>query len=541
MILTLLVTAGALAATPQGPVLPPTAAAQVAGLLHLEVPLEGAQLSAKIERDRVLVSGERGGEVVLAVTLVHPEAAAAKAAALRSEAFALVLEPGPAPEALVSALKARLEARAAAHRLGWVVPEVGGPPARASESATPDAEMQRLHEAFESARHRLAIGEPERAREALAALGEDFPEPGFQLSAALLWQRAGAPDKARGLAEPLREHEDAVTRALARMLLGEGVDAAFVAERACSFVQLARAQRELERGSEAAALLDRVVAADPGCRVGWEELAATRLALGEIDAAGRAVDEGLRRFPESAGLGFAKGSVLHARGEFGAAAQAVEAAIRSRPGPPRDLSVLLSMLVRDVDRRAAHVARLEAAVERDPEDLVSRFLLGVLHHYENRFELSNQLLRPLDGPALADEQRLQIYLAMNDFNLGDAEGALKRLDKAAQAAAPDPDVYYCRAEILRDTRRRAALKDLKRYMSLSDGQVLANPEKQERVAKMLRVLEACVAEGTEVCEGPWEHPRLRHHGGSYAWMYIAGALGVLALALLIRLGRRRRA
>ena len=107
--------------------------------------------------------------------------------------------------------------------------------------------------------------------------------------------------------------------------------------------------------------------------------------------------------------------------------------------------------------------------------------------------------------------RLHIYLAMNDFNQGGVEAAMERLNRISTRPIPDPDIFYCRAEILRDTNRKQAIEDLGRYMAPTGVNILANPEKERRVDKMIELLETCEREGTKTCEGPWEHPRFREH------------------------------
>ena len=74
---------------------------------------------------------------------------------------------------------------------------------------------------------------------------------------------------------------------------------------------------------------------------------------------------------------------------------------------------------------------------------------------------------------------------------------------------PDPDVFYCRAEILRDTRRQQARTDLARYDAMSKGSHMSNPEKNARVGQMIKDLDGCLKTNPAVCESLWEHPRLR--------------------------------
>ncbi|MDP6946289.1 MAG: hypothetical protein QF464_19225, partial [Myxococcota bacterium] len=105
------------------------------------------------------------------------------------------------------------------------------------------------------------------------------------------------------------------------------------------------------------------------------------------------------------------------------------------------------------------------------------------------------------------EPRLYVYRAMNAFNLEDTATARALLEEGIKLQIVDPDVFYCRAEITRDTERDLALSDLERYLTLTGRSQFENPRKRQRVVVMRDALVACKAAGTAVCEGPWEHPR----------------------------------
>ena len=120
-----------------------------------------------------------------------------------------------------------------------------------------------------------------------------------------------------------------------------------------------------------------------------------------------------------------------------------------------------------------------------------------------------------------------------------AQGRSALLDQAAALPVVDPDVYYCRAEITRDTERELAISDLERYLALTDGTPHASDSKQARVREMLAELVACHEKGDPRCGGPWEHPRRPW------WHPERGFLEPLVLGLILlgwmlwRLGRRR--
>ena len=88
-------------------VLTERAAETVQQLLRLSEPLgPDAPLDARIEKDRVVVTAGPEGAPLLAVTLVHEDAAPEDAP--RAAGLAILMTPGPAPETLVAALRARM-------------------------------------------------------------------------------------------------------------------------------------------------------------------------------------------------------------------------------------------------------------------------------------------------------------------------------------------------------------------------------------------------------------------------------------------------
>ncbi len=204
-------------------------------------------------------------------------------------------------------------------------------------------------------------------------------------------------------------------------------------------------------------------------------------------------------------------------------------------------------------------ARLLQEYRDDPEALLSGFLGGILLHYDQQFEASTQVLTTLVG-RVRGQPRLYIYLAMNAFNLLQPGRALALLEDAAREApeAGDPDVHYCRAEILRWHDPPAALRELDYYLALTAGSPTAGDHKRRRVQTMRDALDVCVASGADApCDGPWEHPRgyertlhdLRglgattdtSGGGPTSLQLIASlAVGLVLLGLAWLFARRRR-
>ena len=206
------------------------------------------------------------------------------------------------------------------------------------------------------------------------------------------------------------------------------------------------------------------------------------------------------------------------------------------------LRELTAPLIDDDDRWDAHSRRFRDRLSRDPTDVLARYGLGLIHHYRDQFAESNEFLRPLE-PIVPDMMRLHVYLAMNDFNLGDREAALARLNAADQAGAEDPDIWYCRAEIVRDTDRSQAIADLEHYQSVSAQHRSFLPTgKHERVRSLLASLRHCVENEIAECDGRWEHPRAEYRNRELirSVKIVVSVLTVVSLTVLAGLVLRRR-
>ncbi len=200
-------------------------------------------------------------------------------------------------------------------------------------------------------------------------------------------------------------------------------------------------------------------------------------------------------------------------------------------------AAVLAHLGGDPAARQAEERRLRTVLARTPGSPVARYVVGVLRHYEADFEESDRLLLPLAKSVGGD--RLAVYLALNDFNQGRKEAALARLAAAMTPTADDPDVWYARAEILRDEDRKLAIADLTRYLRASGRSPFTSPEKRVRVRQLIAALEACERDGEARCAGPWEHPRAAVGEGPPTWLWPA-AIGLLLL-LIAGWWRRRKA
>ncbi|MCB9740991.1 MAG: hypothetical protein H6747_17120 [Deltaproteobacteria bacterium] len=523
------------------PVLPPSAATQVTALLALDRPLaDGTALAAQIEKAQVVVRAGDAASPRLLVRLVHPDAA--PAGAFRVGSVALVAEPGPASEADLAELRARLEAGGGA--LGWVIPLATAKPQPPKDFA---AEERALHAAIDASA--IALGHKDKAA-ALQALREVSPpsRPEPRLAYAIALRNAG--DEAGAMAALRNLPADAApdVRAVAAWLRGEAADLdallAFWPERKvdCGAVAAAHSLHQLQAAELAAALAERIRSGHVDCVAAWVTELRARSDLPPAPAAEAAAAAALAAFPDDPMLLSAAAALSRRHRDWDHALARYEKVGAIQPPVPRVLGHLSNVVMHSGFDREAALQRYRARVAADPNDDVARFMAGVLLHYEDQYEASNEMLRPLVGRR-DGEDRLWIYMAMNDFNLGKREQALAVLNRIADGRLPDPDVYYCRAEILRDTDRARAAADLRLYLAGSMGSDRHHEVKEARVRRMLAALEECQRTNPAICESEWEHPRKEREAATRNRLLAAGAaaLGLLGAALWLWRRRRTRA
>ncbi|MGB0591664.1 MAG: hypothetical protein ACPGU1_18465 [Myxococcota bacterium] len=486
-------------------ILPPEAASAVSRAVDVQATPDRAGLlrSATLDGSTIRVEARRGETIIMAVTLVHPSTA--PEGAYTAAGVALTEAPGPIDAKALATLKRTL--KRAPGPVPWreIADEEPGiaPSALAEMTAT-----------LRQAQYLSAAGDHDDARAELGKLPATLP-PHVAVRVAVLWTQLDAPKAATvalsGLGSGATVHD-----AAAKAIQGTPIDAkalisSLSAADACRFTELAAALVALKRPKEAREVAELVLTRAPECQAAWESALHRRLEARDFKAGLTLATAAMDKFELSQatdGLLSTIASAHVAVESYVKAAELLEFVARRTPTDESVVRVLLSAMLRDADVRAAHTERLEAQHAAAPDDIISTFLLGIIYHYANRFDESTALLAPLE-PVLGHQGRLHIYLAMNDFNIGKVQPALERLDKAALRHDPDPDVFYCRAEILRDTRRKQARDDLARYESMSRGSHMSNPEKNARVGQMIKDLDGCLVANPAVCESLWEHPRLR--------------------------------
>ena len=543
----------------QSPVLPPTAARP----LQQAIELDGAKLARRYVLQEIRIDGTEAvvrfgrktdGESVLGVTLKHPSRSEGALATVG--AFSVHGKPGPVDLEALRALTQRLEGLAGDTM--WVTPVV----ATKEAAPRPREDTPRVQAARDGVRlalHALRIDDGEDAVRRLEALeGDDGLRTAAGLELAEAWWRAGQGERGTKAAKRWRgeagESVPAPARLRAQVLAGEELTTAQLTTALgegtdpCAGDRVAQALDAVGRRPDGHALIGALYAQRACLSAGLQQVSwwVREHRFAEADVLSKDLVE---RNPESDEAVGRRAQVLMAL------ARPVEAVALLEPVAWKDPeSGLLSSLlgaynrVEDETWQQQKRAELVARADGDPHDHVAAFFAGVLLHYGGQFEASTRRLEPL-LTSLDKQPRLFIYLGMNAFNLDRPAEGLALIERARSLEAPDPDVYYCRAEILRWSDPPAAHGDLTRYLAQTRGSPTSNARKRARVQEMADGLAACIEKGGPIpCPGPWEHP-YGHPANQPAtdpdapslepWLGAAAALIALVLACLV--WRRRRA
>ena len=495
-----------------------TASGQLSQRLStLEKPLGGAlqlqAISVKQRSIEVRFGAEATSPTLFHVSLVHPSVASDQAR--RFPHVAIEPVPGPASEAMVAALAARLET--AFNPPLWTQtrekviekpPEAANadvaqskrpiPSAATSDRSVPMRKILQLLQMGDEA-DALALLEAARARNDLRA--HDRAEIG------VLYAKLGKQEIANELVSGLVQ---APLNYIADVVRGRQPQPAQVVEsvgdkNACQAVMVADAYMTLGRTAEAEALLGVVQENDPACVKG-------HLSLGQLYLNERRAQEAIRLLtparsanPEDPSLTLMLAHAYRHIGNLDQAVRLVEEAVHNGKGRDDHVRLLITMYLQQQEERE-RIDEWRERSQASPDDPIPKMMVGILLHYRDEFAESEAWLKPVEE-IFSFNPRYQVYRAMNAYNLGDAQLARDILDRAANFKVIDPDVFYCRGELLRDTERGLAIADFKRYLALTKDSPINLPEKQERVQTQIRLLTECQDAGTEVCDGPWEHPR----------------------------------
>ncbi|MDP6945493.1 MAG: hypothetical protein QF464_15195, partial [Myxococcota bacterium] len=464
-------------------------------------PMAGLVLrGAAIDKARVVLSyGARGGGPVTAsLTLVHPSVAAEGARRLTH--VAIESTPGPAPQALIAALAARLEAAAGLAALWTRLEAKPEEPAVAPEpkgAPEPDPHTAAVA-AFKAAYSR---GDEGQARQLVAAIDvAKIVDPAVRFEATVVLAHLGQTEAVAALSRTFTDSWANVGLALRgeltdpKALLGDRD-----AEASCGLHDLAGALVSGRHKAAAEALYRAILERSPTCRPAVIGLT-LRLLDSRPDPRSATGDAGEHTDQPRSQVRAQEAIDLllpwHAREQTDERINAalsnayrhvgdLESAIRhfhftadkrAKDPEARFLGQLLALYLK-MDDEAYWAEHWRKVVAENPEHYVGRFLLGACLHYIDEFAESNSHLDQLVG-ILDHEPRVYVYRAMNRFNLGQVAEARAILEEGAKLPAVDPDVYYCLGEVLRDTDRPVAIENLERYLTLTSRSTYSNPTKR---------------------------------------------------------------
>jgi len=258
----------------------------------------------------------------------------------------------------------------------------------------------------------------------------------------------------------------------------------------CDALPAVRALAAVGRYRDAAAILDRGPLAAERNRPPMEMLklrfglaSAARDADGELAVARRV----MTAWPDSpVGADLLSSGMLRA----GRYRQAIETLHElSRKHPERDIVLgriagMVAFLRNAASADAALNADVQAiearmkAAAREPTDVVARFLEATRKYYSGDFEASLPELKALYETDNRDP-RIPLYLAMAHFWLGHQQRAEKLIDEAVHSGPSDPDVFYCRSQIVRKLDLPQAIADLERYVEMTNRPWALNPAKKD--------------------------------------------------------------
>jgi len=503
----------ALLAAAPAPAIPPTAARPLERALGADLGRGLILQKAAINADHVVLSygPKEEGPTSVTLTLRHPTSTKD---ALHVGPTFTIHGPPEISAGAVKTLSKRLEALEM--KTFWYVPEPAKTkPGPAPEPETADRQSE-ADDALRLALHAARIDDDALAAERLSAMEQD---PALRAASGLdlveAWYTIGDKDRGAKAAAAFLKSEtelkplDAIRANILKgqaLSLDELMELLKRAKHECKVGAIGSSLDAVGRRSDGHELLKRLFE-DEGCMEAPLERIAWYVADHDFPNADALSAELLKRFPDSEEAIGRRAQVLMALKRPLDAVELLEPVVWKNPHSGL-LSALLGSYNRVQDHAWQDAKRKEIVTKAaaDASDHTAAFYAGVLLHYDGQFAASDKQLEPL-LKIFGEQPRLFIYLGMNAFNLGDTEKAFALLKQGEDLEAPDPDIYYCRAEVNRFTDPKAAAEDLRRYLAQTRGSPTSNPKKRARVETMARTLAACIEAGGPVpCPGPWEHP-----------------------------------
>lgn len=274
----------------------------------------------------------------------------------------------------------------------------------------------------------------------------------------------------------------------------------------------------------------------------------------EVDAGSPEADGAIYRGSEEGKL-HERAFTLYKSGEHDEALTLYLELARLNPRFPGALaSVGATLVSRDMTREQAD--RLAAEADAAPADPLAQYVAGIANHYyaysgtkdlDEKREFYRRTIRLLERalPAYDFATRVYIYLAVSYFRLGDQAGAMRSIDRAIELGrVKDPDVFYCRAEILRHHDPAQAILDLRTYIDTMEAAMkrgaIVRSSKERAVRRTYEKLVAIQRGELQLARPfdpmspwgelptllPWERRALGAGGGVMAIGVVAGGLAL---------------
>ena len=145
--------------------------------------------------------------------------------------------------------------------------------------------------------------------------------------------------------------------------------------------------------------------------------------------------------------------------------------------PERDIVLgriagLINFLTDEAGRDPVKKADLEAiearmrAAATQHNDVVARFIVATRAYYAGHLQEALPQLEAL-LPSGNRDPRIPLYTAMAHFWLGHQQDAQRLIQHAVEIGPSDPDVFYCRSQIVRSVNLPLAIADLERYEAMT--------------------------------------------------------------------------
>ncbi|MCO4760521.1 MAG: hypothetical protein KC502_03410 [Myxococcales bacterium] len=373
---------------------------------------------------------------------------------------------------------------------------------RRRKSGAPSKRALRTDDQLHQVRDAVGIGELDKAKRLLAGIAKDKElGPGRRARLGALMRRAGDDEGgkkvlAKAIADleitaqkqPERRPDWAI--ALARLdpkaAQAAASDGLKKDKAPCRWAEVAEVLRQQKAVSLAQATASAVLAKDPKCEPAWITRAlAGNEALSRWPETLKVANEALKQLPESLPLLNVKAGALHAGFRNREAAELWEQVARRDlqfPGVMGMLATAWTQLPEVLDDD--FLDPFHERLGRDPKDVVTRYIVGTASYYRDDFRAVIRYLDPLRS-VLPREPRVHLYTAMAHFHLGHKKAAEARLETLQTFGHNDPDYYYCRSVMRRNTDFEGSLRDLETFVRLSKGR----QNSAAKVFKMHRELE----------------------------------------------------